>query len=120
MLYVVLLHKSQRNGKWDAGSDQVTFTVLLFSRAVVSDSLATPWTVACQVPLSMGFPRQEYWSGLPFSSPGDLADPRTESESPAWQADSLQLRHQGGQGSIFTIHFGKILYALPRSFGNLI
>ena len=53
-------------------------------------------------------------------SPGDLADPGTESESPAWQADSLQLRHQGSQGSIFTIHFGKILYALPRSFGNLI
>ena len=36
---------------------------------------ATPWTVACQAPLSMGFPRQEYWSGLPLSSPGDLPDP---------------------------------------------
>ena len=33
------------------------------------------WTVACQAPLSMGFPRQEYWSGLPFPSPGDLPDP---------------------------------------------
>ena len=36
---------------------------------------ATPWTVACQAPLSMGFPRQEYWSGLPFPSPGDLPEP---------------------------------------------
>ena len=38
-------------------------------------SLAILWSVACQAPLSMGFPRQEYWSGLPFSSPGDLPDP---------------------------------------------
>ena len=45
-----------------------------FTRSVVSDSLP-PWTVAPQVPLSMGFPRQEHWSGLPFSSPGDLPNP---------------------------------------------
>ena len=38
----------------------------------------TPWTIACQVPLSMGFSRQEYWSGLPFLSPGDLPDPGIE------------------------------------------
>ena len=36
---------------------------------------ATPWTVTCQVPLSMGYVRQEYWSGLPFLSPGDFPDP---------------------------------------------
>ena len=47
------------------------------SHSVVSDS-ATPWTVACQVPLSLGFSRQEYRSGLPFPSPGDLPDPATE------------------------------------------
>ena len=41
------------------------------------------WAVACQVPLSMGFSRQEFWSGLPFSSPGDLPDPRIELASPA-------------------------------------
>ena len=41
---------------------------------------ATLWTIACQAPLSMGFLRQEYWSGLPFPSPGDLADPGTEPE----------------------------------------
>ena len=46
---------------------------------------ATPWTVAYQAPLSMGFSRQEYWSGLPFPSPGDLADPEIEPGSPAFQ-----------------------------------
>ena len=50
---------------------------------------ATPWTVACQAPLSMVFSRQEYWSGLPFSSPGDLPDPGIEPRSPVLQADSL-------------------------------
>ena len=43
----------------------------------------TPWTVAHQAPLSMGFPRQEYWSGLPCPPPGDLPNPGTESASPA-------------------------------------
>ena len=47
------------------------------------------WTVALQIPLSMGFPMQEYWSGLPFPSPGDLPDPGVELASPALQADSL-------------------------------
>ena len=51
--------------------------------------LATPWAVARQPPLSMGVPRQEYWSGLPFPSPGDLPDPGIEPGSPALQADSL-------------------------------
>ena len=49
-------------------------------------TLATPWTVACQTPLSMGFSRQDYWSGLPFPSPEDFLDPGTEPESPALQA----------------------------------
>ena len=64
----------------------------------MSYSSATPWNAACQVPLSMGFPRQEYWSGLPFLSPGDLPDPGTECMSLvplAWQADSLPLSHLG-------------------------
>ena len=43
----------------------------------------TPWTVAYQAPLSMGFSIQEYWSGLPFPSPGDLPDPGIEPGSPA-------------------------------------
>ena len=48
---------------------------LLFSCLVASDSFATPWTVAHQAPLSTGFSRQEYWSGLPFPSPGDFPNP---------------------------------------------
>ena len=48
--------------------------------SVVSDS-ATPWTVARQAPLCMRFPRQEYWSGLPFPTPGGLSDPRIEPTS---------------------------------------
>ena len=54
----------------------------------MSDSEA-PWTVANQAPLSVGFPRQESWHGLPFSSPGDIPDQGTEPGSPALQADSL-------------------------------
>ena len=50
---------------------------------------ATSWTVVCQAPLSMEFFRQEYWSGLPFPSPGDLPESVTEHRSPALQADSL-------------------------------
>ena len=49
----------------------------------------TPWIVSHQAPLSMGFSRQEYWSGLPFTSPGDLPNPGIEPGSPALQADSL-------------------------------
>jgi len=49
----------------------------------MSESFATPWTVAHQASLSMGFPRQEYWSGLTFPSPGDLPDPGIKLESPA-------------------------------------
>ena len=52
---------------------------------------ATPWSVTCQAPLSMGFSRQEYWSGLPFPPPGELPDPRIEPRSPALQVDSLPL-----------------------------
>ena len=49
----------------------------------------TPWTIVHQAPLSMRFPRQEHWSGLPFPSPGDLPDAGIEPVSPALQADSL-------------------------------
>ena len=50
---------------------------------------ATPWTVAYQAPPSMGFSRQEYWSGLPFPSPGDLPNPGIKPRSPALQTDAL-------------------------------
>ena len=52
-------------------------------------TFATPWTVACQAPLSMEFSRQEYWSGLPYPCPGDLPDSGIECWSPALQAGSL-------------------------------
>ena len=52
---------------------------------------ATPWTVAHQAPLSMGFSRQEHWSGFPCPPPGDLPSPGIERTSPAWQMDSLPL-----------------------------
>ena len=55
----------------------------------------TPWTVAHHTPLSMGFPRQEYWSGVPFSIPGDLADRGFKPMSPALQVDSLLMNHWG-------------------------
>ena len=60
-------------------------------------TLATPWTVAHYAPLSMGFPGQEYWSGLPFPSPGNLLNPGIETVSPGLQVDSLPLSHQGGK-----------------------
>ena len=55
----------------------------MLSCSVMSDSFATPWTAACQVPLSMGFSRQGFWSGLSFPSPGDLPDPGIELVSSA-------------------------------------
>ena len=57
--------------------------------------LVTPWTVAFQVPLSMGFSRQEYWSVLQFPSPSDLLNPGIKPRSPALQADSLPTELQG-------------------------
>ena len=59
---------------------------------------ATLWTVALQVPLSMGFPREEYWSGLPFPPPEDLPDPGIKSASPvspALQVDSFPAEPSG-------------------------
>ena len=61
----------------------------------MSDSCVTPWTVAHQASLSMGFSRQEYCSGLPFPSPGDLPNPGIEPRSPALQADALPSEPPG-------------------------
>ena len=75
--------------------------------AKLCPTLVTPWTVSCQAPLSMGFSRQEYWSALPFPSPGDLPDPGIEPGSPALDADSLPNEIRG-----------KIHYTLYTSNGN--
>ena len=64
-------------------SPLVLYTQLLFNHQVMSDSFAAPWTVARQPPLSMGFPRQEYWTGLPFLSSGGLPNPGIELAFPA-------------------------------------
>ena len=65
----------------------------------------TPWTVVHQAPLSMGFSRQEYWSGLPFPSPGDLPDPGIEARSPALQANTLTSEPPGKSSDLHTIPF---------------
>ena len=94
--------------------DWLLHTSVQFSHSVMCDSLrphglqsewvkslshvrlfATPWTVAYQAPPSMGFSRQEYWSGLPFPSPGDRPDPGIEPGSPALQADALTSEPPG-------------------------
>ena len=98
--------------------------------------LATLWAVACQAPLSMGFSRQEYWSGLPCPPPGDLPNPGIEPRSPTLQVDSLPAEPPGkpkntGVGSLSLlpgifptqesnqglVHCRQILYQL-RHQGN--
>ena len=67
-------------------------------------ALVTPWTVAYEAPLSTGFPRQEYWSGLPFSSPGSLPNPGIKPRSPAFQADSSPTEPLGSPQGILRAH----------------
>ena len=67
--------------------DLVTYGGGLVTKSCLT--LVTPWIVACQACLSMGFSRQEYCNGLPFPPPGNLPDPGMEAGSPALQADSL-------------------------------
>ena len=74
-----------------------------FSCLFVSDS-TTPWTVAHQAPLSMRFSRQEYWSGLPFPSPGNLPDPRIEPGSSDYRQILYHLSQEGR--SQFWLHVG--------------
>ena len=80
------------------------------SRSVLSDS-GTLWTIACQIPLSMGFPRQQYWDGLPCPSPGDLLDSGMEPGSPALQANSLLSEPPGKYIHVWTqfVHSCKYL-----------
>ena len=79
---------------------------------------ATPWTVARQAPLSVGFSRREYWSGLPFTSPGDLPDPGVEPGSSVLQADSLPLSHWGSPDSCWG-NF-QATFTVPRSEDYLV
>ena len=89
-----------------AVSGEAEHFLTLFSKKVKVKSLScvqlfvTPWTVAYQAPPSMGFSRQECWSGLPFTSPGDLPNPGIELGSPMLQADALPLSHQQHRAEI--------------------
>ena len=69
----------------------------------MSDFFVTPWTVTCQAPLSVGFPRQEYWSRLPFPSPGDLLHPGIRPVSLALQVDVLPWSHQGNPSMLILV-----------------
>ena len=89
--------EKQTKKKNITSSDFFESTQLVLAFSISSDSFVTSWTVACQVPLAMGFPRQDYWSEQPFSSAGDLPDPGIKPVSPVLQMDSLLLRHQGSQ-----------------------
>ena len=75
----------------------------------------TPWTVTCQAPPSMRFSRPEYQSGLPFPSPGDLPDPRTERRSPALQADSLPSEPPGALNDV-SVLINPVCYVLSTPF----
>ena len=87
-IFVVVHHYQIYLWWWWFGGGLVTKSCL---------TLATPWTVARQAPLSMGFSRQEYWSWLPFPSLGDLPDPGIEPGSPAGQAHDLPTELGGEQ-----------------------
>ena len=78
--------------KSKGGRNQDFCFCLSLSCSVVSNSFGTPRTVAHQTSLFMGFPGQEYWSRLPFPSPGDLLDPGVEPISPTLAGDSLSPR----------------------------
>ena len=86
MVYILLIVSEKINYKIKKVKVKSLSHVRLF---------ATPWTVALQAPLFMGFSRQEYWSGLPFPSPGDLPDLGIEPRSPTLQADTLTSEPPG-------------------------
>ena len=88
--------KIEKTGQWPEMAD-------VHIKGKISESPGScifPYMYVClvvQAPLPMGFPRQEYWGGLSFSSPGDLLEPGIEPGFPASRVDSLPLSHQGNQ-----------------------
>ena len=84
-------------------TSEVTVKVKLLSHIRL---FATLWTVSYQASLSMGFSKQEYWSGLPFPSPGDLPDPGIEPESPTLEAGALTSEPPGKPRSYYYSHLG--------------
>ena len=90
------LENHMDRGAWPAVRG-VVVKVKLLSRVRL---FATRWAVAYQTPPSRGFSRQEYWSGLPFPSPGDLPDPGIKPRPPALQADALPSEPPGKHGVV--------------------
>ena len=87
-----------------------------YSVVLVAQSCPTignPWTVTHQAPLAMGFSRQEYWSGSPFSSPEDLSSPGVEPRSPVLQADFLRFEPAGGKSKVFIYICATTYMSLP-------
>ena len=80
---------------------------------LVANYFVTPWTVTCQTPLPTSFPRQEYWSGLPFPSPGDLPDPGIEPCLPHCRQTLYHLSHQGSPPYINTLYILSLLNSRP-------
>ena len=85
----------------------------LFTQSCLT--LIIPVSVAWQTPLSIGFSRQEYWSGLPFLSPEDLIEPGTEPASPALQEDSLPLRDQGSSPASVAVPKSQLMLPILAS-----
>ena len=99
---------------------KVKVKVKLLSRVQL---FVTPWTISYQAPLSMGFSRQECWSGLPLPSPGDLPDPGIEPRSPTLQVDALPSEPPGrSPGHYTSCQFSMLLHSLPSvaSFNSCI
>ena len=92
--------------------DLIYATELCFSCQIVSDSFATLWILACQAPLSMGFPKQAYWSGLLLPPPRDLPNPGVEPASPALAGRFFTADPPG------KLHNGTLLRVLPWSKGS--
>ena len=100
---IILSHIESNNfhlKKRYRGKANNVYSVHVLSCSVMSDS-AIPWTVAHPAPRSMGFSRQEYWSGLPCLPPGELPDPGIKLISPSLQAHSLPSGHQGSRNNVY-------------------
>lgn len=88
-----MIKRKKPGDKWKWKHDsKIYFSCYLVTK--LCPTLASPWMVACQLPLSMGFPRQQQWSGLPCPSPGDLLNPGSKPTS-AWQGYFLPLNCLG-------------------------
>ena len=111
-----LLAFSQGSRTWFQSTWNFRYTPIFMVVSSLCLTLATPRTVARQAPLSIAFPRQEYWSGSPFPSPGNLPNPGIKPKSPSMQVDILLLSHQGSSLPWFSWDNFKYFFLLTSSF----